>query len=386
MHILIVALHRADQPTGVCRHGSGLARCLTDLNAVDQITLVIGSWQRDYFAAFSGLSSPKINLIDVEIKNNSIARNLWFLFQLPRLVKEQSPDLVHLSFPLPVLRSRFDCPIVATIHDLYAYDFPDNFGRLRAKFNQLIFQQCVTHVDGLTCVSKTTRERLIYYFPSVKKNQQLNITYNYVDFSNSEPKLPDFFRHKGNLSFILTVAQHRKNKNLDLLFAAFSELKIDHKIPKDTELIVVGSPGPETENLRQQIDELELQDTIHLLSKLRDRELQWLYINAQLFVIPSATEGFCLPLAEALYFSTPCVCSNIPILQEIGGSECTYFDLSNTPTLNLKQAIIQTLPVSSHSTKIPPTQFPFSKRRASQSYLQFYSEVIETNFVKNKQS
>ncbi|MFP3435511.1 hypothetical protein SB781_37760, partial [Paraburkholderia sp. SIMBA_061] len=83
-HILIVALHRADQPTGVCRHGSGLARCLTDLNAVDQITLVIGSWQRDYFAAFSGLSSPKINLIDVEIKNNSIARNLWFLFQLPR--------------------------------------------------------------------------------------------------------------------------------------------------------------------------------------------------------------------------------------------------------------------------------------------------------------
>ncbi len=373
MHILIAALHRPSKPTGVCRHASGLASCLADLDVINQVTLVIGTWQRDYFEAFSGMSSPKIKLIDVAISNNSLSRNLWFLFGLPKLAQKISPDIVHFSFPLPLIKSSFNCSAVATIHDLYAYDFPENFGNLRSIFNRLIFRQCVKNADGLTCVSEKTFERLVYHFSSVENSKPVKIIYNYVDFSGFRPEIPRFLKNDTKMSFLLTVAQHRKNKNLDVLVEAFSQLLNDNKISDSTKLIVVGSPGPETQNLVQQINNLGQQDTIHLVSYLSDSELQWLYLRAQLFVIPSATEGFCLPLAEALYFSCPCVCSDIPILREIGGSECTYFDLSDTPIVNLKNAITQTLQVSSDNKKASNTKFRFSKLKASQDYLEFYT-------------
>lgn len=141
MHILIAALHRSTKPTGICRHAANLARSLADLAEVTQVTLVTGAWQRHYFETAFALSSPKIHMIDVAIQNRSSGRNLWFLFELPKLANQQHPDIVHLAFPLPFWRSRFHCPVVATIHDLYPYECPENFGRIRAIFNRLFLRQ-----------------------------------------------------------------------------------------------------------------------------------------------------------------------------------------------------------------------------------------------------
>ena len=85
MHILIAALHRPTKPTGVCRHAANLAQCLADTPEVSKVTLIVGTWQKDYFEQF--FHSPKIQLITVDIKNSSLARNIWFLFGLPKLVK-----------------------------------------------------------------------------------------------------------------------------------------------------------------------------------------------------------------------------------------------------------------------------------------------------------
>jgi hypothetical protein len=99
MHILIAALHRPSKPTGVCRHAANLAQCLALRDTVIKVTLVIGKWQKDYFEKSFTLSSPKIEVIIIDIKNNSVSRNLWFLFGLPKLAGKLKCNLVHLSFP-----------------------------------------------------------------------------------------------------------------------------------------------------------------------------------------------------------------------------------------------------------------------------------------------
>ena len=58
MHILIAALHRPTKPTGVCRHAANLAQCLADTPEVSKVTLIVGTWQKDYFEQF--FNSPKI--------------------------------------------------------------------------------------------------------------------------------------------------------------------------------------------------------------------------------------------------------------------------------------------------------------------------------------
>ncbi|MEI2581624.1 glycosyltransferase family 4 protein [Scytonema sp. PRP1] len=371
MHILISALHRPSKPTGVCRHAVNLAQCLADTDQVTKVTLVVGAWQKDYFEKSFTIYSDKIKLFSVDIKNNSVSRNIWFLFNLPKLAKQLHCDIVHLSFPLPFVRSLFPCPVVSTIHDMYPYECPENFGYPNVIFNQLFLKQCINNSDGLSCVSKRTLEYLKNYFPGIEQRKKTTVVYNYVDFSHLEPRIPNAIESSINAPFLLSVAQHRKNKNLDILIQAYSLLIKNNQLKGSTKLILVGSSGPETENICQQIRALSLQDRVLMLSSIDDDELCWLYQNSELLVVPSSSEGFCLPLAEALYLSCKVVCSDIPIFREIGSSNCTYFELQGDRVQNLSQAIICSL-TQPHDDNISP-DYRFSKEKIAHQYLNLYS-------------
>jgi glycosyltransferase involved in cell wall biosynthesis len=374
MHVLIVVLHRPLKPTGVCRHAANLARCLADLDRINQVTLVTGAWQKDYFETAFALSSPKIKIVDVNIKNSSISRNTWFLFGLPKLVKQITPSVVHLAFPLPFLRSRFNCPVVATIHDLYPYQAPENFGYQQVLFNRLFLQQCIRNSNGLICVSKVTLSDLENYFPeAVSPSKRTSVIYNFVDFEQTESIRPKDLPKAFDAPYILSVGQHRKNKNFDLLLQAYAQL-IHNNSFNTTKLIIVGSPGPETDSLFHLIQELSLQNLVVMLSAIEDNELCWLYQNCQLFVMPSALEGFCIPLIEALHFSCKVVCSNIPIFKEVGSSSCTYFDLTGDTIKNLAQSMTESL--ESVISREVDTHLQFSKIVIAEQLLQFYSELI----------
>jgi glycosyltransferase involved in cell wall biosynthesis len=374
MHVLIAALHRPTKPTGVCRHAVNLSHCLADTNAVTKVTLVVGEWQRQYFETTFDLDSDKIDVVYIDIKNSSVVRNIWFMWGLPKLADRLRPDLVHLSFPLPFDRSQFPCPVVSTIHDLYPYECPENFGKIQAFFNRLFLKKCIEQSDGVVCVSQTTFDRFNFFFPNHPNLENLTVIYNIVDLDNIEPKIPVFFKKIENTPFLLTVGQHRKNKNLDLLIDSYALLLETKQIKAATTLIIVGSNGPETENLIRQIRELKLETKVHLLGSIDDRELCWLYQHCKVFAAPSAIEGFCLPLAEAIHLSCQVVCADIPIFREIGSSECIYFDLQRDPIQNLSIAILQALqqPFSFEGTKFSR----FSKTVISSKYLYFYSSIL----------
>lgn len=374
MHILIAVLHRPTKPTGVCRYAANLARCLADFPDVTQVTLVTGAWQRHYFDTAFGLSSPKIQIIDVNIQNRASIRNLWFLFGLPKLVHQLCPDIVHLAFPLPFWRSHFLCPVVATVHDLYPYEYPENFGRVQAIFNRQFLRQCVAQSDGLTCVSQETFKKLQFFFPQACTHQPVTVTYNSVDLRDTVSQCPKSFENRENVPFLLSVAQHRKNKNLHFLIQAFAHLLNDQKLDETTELILVGSPGPETERLQQQITDLQLQSQIRLLAAVSDRELCWLYQHCLLYVVASSTEGFCLPLAEALSLGCRVVCSDIPILREVAVDNCVYFSLEEEPIEMLKQAILKAIHTPLKRQTVQDLRF--SKTTIAEQYFQFYSKVL----------
>ena len=375
MHILIVALHRADKPTGVCRHAANLARCLAETDQITKITLVTGVWQQHYFKTAFLLNSEKIQILAIDINNISITRNAWFLLGLPKLANNLQPDLVHLSFPLPFLRSHFSCSVVVTIHDLYPYKIPENFGYKQVLFNRLFLKQCVKNSDAIICVSQTTLADLEHYFPEViSSRQKQKVIYNIVDFDRVEAKPLKILADWSERPFILCVGQHRKNKNIDLLIKSYALLRNEHKLDEKTRLIVVGSIGPETENLVQSIEQLSLIDSVLILTEINDNELCWLYQNCKLFVIPSSLEGFCIPLVEALYFSCKVVCSDIPIFREIGSSNCTYFDLMGDPIGNMAQSIAQSL-----IAELPPGYDDcarFEIKEIATQYLNYYSELI----------
>lgn len=381
MHILIPVLHRPHKPTGVCRHAANLAECLTDTEKIQKITLVTGKWQANYFKTNFNLNSPKINLVEIDIKNNSFSRNTWFLVGLPKLANKLNPDLIHLSFPFPFIRQWFTCPVVATIHDLYPYECPENFGFPQVWFNRLFLSQCISNADGLTCVSEVTLESLKTYFEKTIANKQTSVVYNYVEFDSTEPKPPEAISFSEDYGFLLTVAQHRKNKNLDLLINAYNVLLENKTLTNQSKLIIVGSSGPETQNILNLIKSLSLQEQVILLSAIDDNQLCWLYKFCQLFVIPSSTEGFCLPLVEALSLKSKVLCTDIPIFKEVcSNSNCLYFSLNSNSIENLAEMI--NLAIKQPQEVIDTTSWQFSKQIVAQKYMDFYKKLdLQKQFI-----
>ncbi len=367
VHILISALSRFDQPSGICRYAANLAKCLDEVEEISRITLLLGSWQEKYFLEDFQIDSEKIIIYPVNIKNSSIYRNIWFVFQLPKLTKIINPDLVHLSFPIPFFRFFFPCPVIATIHDFYPFDNPENFGFPKYLFNQLFTKICVKNADGITCVSQVTLSRFKYYFPKIYQQKSPTVIYNYVDFQNTKSQSPNIIE---NTPFILDVAEHRKNKNLDLLIPVYGFLIKNQQINFKTKLIIVGSHGPETQKLLELVNNLSLEKSVIFSSSLSDPEICWLYQNCELFVCPSTNEGFCLPLVEALYFSCKIVCSDIPILREVGDSNCIYFSLSGEIMKNLCTAIINAY--NQDMIKYEKNNFRFGKASVVKKYIDFY--------------
>ncbi|MEO1378552.1 MAG: glycosyltransferase, partial [Cyanobacteria bacterium J06635_10] len=91
----------------------------------------------------------------------------------------------------------------------------------------------------------------------------------------------------------------------------------------------------------------------------------------QALVVPSSTEGFCLPLAEALYLGSKVVCSDIPIFREIGNANCSYFDLQSNSIENLSQAIDSCLTQTNLESISADNRF--SKEKIAHQFLNLYS-------------
>jgi glycosyltransferase involved in cell wall biosynthesis len=322
MNLLITAMSSATGPSGICRHAYNLALCAASRSEVLQITLVLGKWQEFYFRTSFSLKAIRINVVSVNISNDAFARNLWYLRDLPKLADEVAADIVHLSFPAPIRRSAMRCPVVVSLHDLYPYDEPDNFGFPKVFFNRVFLQQCLKEVDCVACVSKATLSRLEVRFPRFAHRKSV-VVHNCVTILSNQPVLPAGKRCK----FALMVAQHRANKNIPLALKAFEELLQQKKIDRHASLLLVGNHGPETAAVVSLIKRRSLEASVELIDGVSDGELRWLYANCEFLMAPSSTEGFGLPVAEGLFCGSRIVCSDIPAFREIGGDACHYFDL-----------------------------------------------------------
>jgi len=368
MHVLISALSRFTEPTGICRHAANLALALDQSGAVERVSFVTGAWQERYFRSELGLeSAARVRIEAVQIRNSSISRNLWFMRGLPELSRTLHADVVHLSFPVPVIRRSYNCKTVATLHDLYPYDVAQNFGYPNVLFVRMFLRTCLAGADAITCVSEVTRKRLATLYRARHIHKSLVIP-NIVRMGAMPGTRP------GNLRFeqyVLCVAQHRANKNLSLAIRGFAEMLAKRVLPNGTGLVIVGAPGPDTLKLERAVAELRLGNLVQFLSSLRETELTWMYQHCTLFLVTSTHEGFCLPLAEALYFGCPVVCSDIPVLREIGSEECCYFKLADSAATE----IANVASVALKNGWREPSVKPHSSELAGQRYLELYSKL-----------
>jgi glycosyltransferase involved in cell wall biosynthesis len=125
---------------------------------------------------------------------------------------------------------------------------------------------------------------------------------------------PDTGRIPGRL--VVTTSADISLKGLPVLAEAVAKLRTGRRI----ELVVVGRRAPEGVGSRA-VARLGLDDVVRFTGALPPEEITRVYAEAQVAVVPSLYEGFCLPAAEAMASGVPLVATTGGALPEVTGPD-----------------------------------------------------------------
>jgi glycosyltransferase involved in cell wall biosynthesis len=166
--------------------------------------------------------------------------------------------------------------------------------------------------------------------------------------------LPAFQHVDSKHPFLLCVAQHRRNKNILLVLRAFERLLNDGHLLPQTQLVIVGIPGPETPAIQSFIAAHGLSEQVLMLNGIPEAQLQWCYRHCSALLAPSIIEGFGLPIAEALIAGCRVVCSDIPAFRELAANTCHFVSLGPGEEENFAAAICEAIAL----TRPDPIELP----------------------------
>lgn len=102
--------------------------------------------------------------------------------------------------------------------------------------------------------------------------------------------------------------------------------------PAPPKLLVLGRRGWENENILDLLERCEtLRGPVQEIGTPPDHRVTALMAGASALLFPSFVEGYGLPVAEALALGVPVICSDLPVLREVGGVVPEYLDPLDGP-------------------------------------------------------
>ena len=162
-------------------------------------------------------------------------------------------------------------------------------------------------ISKIICVSY----KALNHFKELAGECDAIVIYNGVDTEFYNPNLPAPYK-KGNPQ-LLFVSVLRKYKKTGILIDAIPELL--KKYP-NVHLQIVGN-GEDYENMKNKINEMNLENNVEMLGKISDEELKLRYSSCDLYVSASTHEHCPVPPFEAMGCGKPLVLSDLEGHNEI---------------------------------------------------------------------
>lgn len=129
--------------------------------------------------------------------------------------------------------------------------------------------------------------------------------------------------------FVLFVGIFSDNKNQQSLLRLWSERQVSCATWPSLVLIGGCDPHYHSTKLAPILKRLPRPHQVILPGRVSDADLSWAYSHATAYVQPSFSEGFGLPVIEAMAAGVPVICSNTTSLPEVGGDAVAYCEPGN---------------------------------------------------------
>lgn len=285
------------------------------------------STRTDFITDFvAGYTVSELPLEDLSKNNKYIVRNCYGPFTEDRelrfltnkkIIREYSDthyeDIYHPCYFTDMGVRNYN-KLIVTIYDMIheLFNIEDN-----TKINK---KQMLNKADSIIAISESTKKDLIDIY-SIDENR-ISVVYlaNSLNYNVSEKRVI-------NNSYILYVGNRSLYKQFDLLAKAFSESIYSKEL-----LLVCFGGGELKKEEKENLDRLGIKERVQHVNG-DDIVLSNLYKYAEIFVYPSAYEGFGLPILEAMHYGTPVLTANISSMPEVGGEAAEYFDSGSVESL-----------------------------------------------------
>lgn len=229
-------------------------------------------------------------------------------------LKKFNPSLVHETYYSRRGLAPRGAKVVLTAFDMIHEKFSHNYSSLDP--TTLEKAAAVVRVDHIICISENTRRDVIELLKVPPEKTSVVYLASSLNLSTESPSKPE------GKPFVLYVGLRKGYKNFSSLLIAYSRSAL---LKADFDIVCFGG-GSLTPEENKEIFELGIpaEKVRHLSGD--DDFLTRLYMQAAVFVYPSAYEGFGLPPLEAMSVGCPVICSNSSSLPEVVGDAAELFD------------------------------------------------------------
>ncbi|MGH2791909.1 MAG: glycosyltransferase family 4 protein [Actinomycetota bacterium] len=247
----------------------------------------------------------------------------WHRLRRPRVQRATGPiDVIHATaMPIPPRSA----PLVVTVHDLAFLRSADHFTRRGNSFFRRGLELALRDADLVLCPSQATITDCIEAgFDAARLRM---VPHGVTVQSPSPDDVARVRKHHGlDRPYVLWTGTVEPRKNLPGLLRAWTMVDAEADLvlvgpegwSTDLEALLrgAGSAGPQKK--RGAASAGPQKKRVKVLGFLPQRDLAPIYAGAEVFCYPSFTEGFGLPVLEAMAQSTPVVTSRGTSTEEIG--------------------------------------------------------------------
>jgi glycosyltransferase involved in cell wall biosynthesis len=297
-------------------------------------------------------------------------------FLVPRAVK--SCDLLHVPhFNVPLLHTG---PLIVSIMDVIHISSPayrDSFGsRFYAK---PMLNASARKADQVVTVSEYSKTQIMEALGIPES--KITVIHCGVDsqyFQACDPKENRAVAESLGIRtpFLLYVGNLKPHKNVATLLRAFAQLCRRQTLPH--RLVIVGDDLRWKRSLVDECSRLRIGDRLLFIPYVDQALLPRIYAAADVLVMPSAVEGFGLPVLEAMASGTSVICSQAASLPEVAGDAVLYFDPASSEQLSLQLERLLQSPALQDSLRQKGLERAkqFTWQAATTKHLDLYHRVL----------
>lgn len=227
---------------------------------------------------------------------------------LPLLNKLPAKSIYHSSYFRFSMQKNV-CNIV-TLHDLAG-----EMGMItgwRRKLKIILQSAAIKNADGIICVSKTTLNSLLSFYPNINPNKTEVIYHGCSEsFFCREKKILNYKKQ------IIFIGGRKDYKNFDICLDTIAQLN-------DFELLIIG--GSNLEFNERAVIENKIGKRYQYLKEVETEVLNNLYNDAYCLFYPTYYEGFGMPVVEAMKAGCVVISCATEAIAEVAGDAAILID------------------------------------------------------------